>query len=36
MSVVYVCVMYTVLSSLDACGCLGVAAAGVLFWHAAS
>jgi len=30
------CVMYTVLSSLAACGRLGVAAAGVLFWHAAS
>jgi len=29
-------VMYTVLSSLAACGRLGVAAAGVLFWHAAS
>ena len=28
--------MYTVLSSLAACGRLGVAAAGVLFWHAAS
>ena len=29
-------VMYTVLSSLAAGGRLGVAAAGVLFWHAAS
>jgi len=32
-------VMYTVLSSLATCGRLGaatVAAAGVLFWHAAS
>ena len=28
--------MYTVLSSLAVCGRLGVAAAGVLFWHAAS
>jgi len=32
----FIVVMYTVLSSLAACGRLGVAAAGVLFWHAAS
>ena len=34
----YISVMYTVLSSLDACGCLGVAAAaaaaGVFVCHA--